>query len=239
MKPLMIIKIGSTFPQIAAKFGDFDDWTRRGLGLKPGDTRVVDAEAGDPLPPPDHCAGVVVLGSHAMVTDGLPWSLRLERWIPTVVAHGVPVLGICYGHQLLASALGGRVDYHAGGIEIGTVTVHRKPAGDGDALFRGLPERFLAHAAHSQTVIALPDGAVHLAGNAFEPHHGFRIGERAWGVQFHPEYDAAIMAAYVTAMADPMKSAGRDADAIRPAVRETPHAARILRRFGKLAETFM
>ncbi len=103
--------------------------------------------------------------------DRVPWSEVLAAWVAEAVPMGIPVLGVCYGHQLLAHALGGEVDYHPAGPEVGTVPVRLTPAARTDPLFARLPETFYAHATHAQSVLRLPAAAVHLAGNDYEPHH--------------------------------------------------------------------
>lgn len=169
------------------QFGDFDDWTITALGAVDVGIDIVDAERCDDLPVAEECAGVVITGSRSMVTDNLPWSVNLEEWIPSLLEVGTPFFGICYGHQLLARAAGGRAGFHPQGREIGTLSVHLLPDCSGDPLFGSLPQSFLVHATHLQTVLTLPKGATRLAANAHEPNHAFRIGNWAWGVQFHPE----------------------------------------------------
>jgi GMP synthase (glutamine-hydrolysing) len=93
------------------------------------------------------------------------------------------------------------VDYHPGGREIGTVDIDLLPAAVDDPLFASLPPGFSAHVVHAQTVMEPPPGAVRLAENAFEPTHAFRVGRRAWGVQFHPEFDLVRMTGYVDRLA--------------------------------------
>ncbi len=236
MKRLVILKVGTTYPAIAKAHGDFDAWIRTGLGLGEQDVAVVDAEHGDALPPVTVCAGVVITGSHAMVTDDLPWSLAVEAWIPAVLRTHVPLLGICYGHQLLARSMGGHVGFHPEGKEAGTVEIHLGEAGREDALFGSFPRRFRAYVAHAQTVLRLPPGAVLLAGNAHEPHHAFRLGDRAWGVQFHPEFDTAIMRAYIRTEARALESEGYDVPALLKGVEPTPVAARVLARFAQIVK---
>ncbi len=170
-----------------------------------------------------------------MVTDNLPWSLAIEAWIQTIVAAQVPLLGICYGHQLLGRAMGGQVDYHPRGKEVGTFDIRLRAACDEDPLFSGLPEHFPVHTTHSQSVLALPPGAMLLAENDFEPHHAFRLGPCAWGVQFHPEYDSRIMRDYLLAQAESLTGAGREPAALLSAIRETPEANSILQKFASLA----
>ncbi|WP_022664875.1 glutamine amidotransferase [Desulfospira joergensenii] len=231
-KKIIVVKTGNTFASMKSRYGDFEDWISRGLGVEPEMIRVVNASGHEPLPGKKQCMGAVVAGSHAMVTDDLDWSLVLENWLREMVEAGVPILGICYGHQVLARAMGGQVDYHPRGIEIGCVDI--KQTREEDPLFHGFPEIFKAHVCHSQTVVCLPAHAVHMAGNDFEPHHAYRLGDRAWGVQFHPEYDRPIMKAYVEYMQAKIEASGRDLKPILDGIEETPHALKILERFGRL-----
>ncbi|MFZ2633689.1 MAG: glutamine amidotransferase [Desulfosalsimonadaceae bacterium] len=197
---------------------------------------MVDAENGAALPAAEYCAGVVVTGSHAMVTDNLPWSVRMEAWIVSLLAARIPFFGICYGHQLLARAAGGQVGFHPRGAEVGTVPVHLLAGCADDPLFRSLPQSFNVHVTHEQTVLVLPSGAKCLAANTYEPHHAFRLGDWAWGVQFHPEYTADIMRSYIIEEADDIRSAGGDVAEILGAVSETPMAVETLRNFARLME---
>ena len=236
MKSLIVVKAGSTFSQTRQNFGDFDEWTCAGLGTGTLPRLVIDGRDQSPLPSVAACAGVVITGSHAMVTDKEPWSVRLEEWIRELIAGQVPFFGICYGHQLLAAACGGQVAYHPAGKEIGTVSIERLPAADADPLFAELPADFVAHVTHAQTVVTLPPGSVRLAANAFEPNHAFRLGPCAWGVQFHPEYTPAIMRHYIDEQAQELAAAGQDVTRLRKQVAATPVAAEIFRRFGHFCE---
>jgi GMP synthase (glutamine-hydrolysing) len=234
---LCLIKAGGTYPEAAERLGDFEDWLMPGLGMPRHTVRVVDARQTADLPEPRECAGVVMTGSHAMITHRLPWMARLSGWIERLVAADVPFLGICFGHQMLAQAMGGRVDYHPGGREIGTVPIGLYPDAAADPLFSAMPSRFAAHAVHAQSVLELPPGATRLAGNAFEPTHAFRIGARAWGIQFHPEFDVERMGVYVDHLTPALREAGRDIGAIRAGLAETPESAGLLARFAHLART--
>ena len=226
MKPLLIIKLGSTHPEIAADHGDFEHWIADGVGEPGCPIRVVDPRLGEALPAVDEVAGAIVTGSHSMVTERAPWSEDTAEWLRGAVATELPLLGICYGHQLLAHALGGVVDNHPGGIELGTIAVELTPAAQDDPLFSGLPDRFGGQSAHRQSVRRLPEGAVRLAGNSFEPHQAFRAGRLAWGVQFHPEFGTAATEAYVRAHASGTPL---------PTVSATPEASSLLSRFARLA----
>ncbi|WP_226986784.1 glutamine amidotransferase [Chlorobaculum tepidum] len=123
-------------------------------------------------------------------------------------------------------------DRHPHGREAGTVSIELTPDGERDALFDGIPARFVANATYAQSVLWLPLGAVHLAFNGFEPNHAFRVGESAWGVQFHPEYTRQIMAVYLRDEIADLEAAAEDAGALRDAVTEAPFAGRVLTNFA-------
>jgi GMP synthase (glutamine-hydrolysing) len=235
MKKIFIIKAGSTFPETAAKHGDFEEMTKRGLGSKNGEVLTVDACKGKELPAPEKCLAVVITGAHCMVTDNLPWSLAIEAWIPALVRAQIPLLGICYGHQLLGRAMGGEVDFHPRGREVGTVEIRTTTAGCVDPLFKELPERFQAHATHGQSVLALPSESILLAENDYEAHHAFRIGHCAWGVQFHPEYNSHVMRDYLHKQEKLLTEAGQDVAALSQEICETRAANALLARFASLA----
>lgn len=235
MKKTIIIKTGNTFPEIACQLGDFETWIIKGLGKASSQIKIVDVLKGEPLPPPESCSSVIITGSHAMVTDRLDWSTAIEKWLPTIISSQIPMLGICYGHQLMAAAMGGTVTDHPQGIELGTVTVRIQDAARKDPLFGELGDSFKVHATHSQTVSKLPPGARLLAGNSFEPHHAFKIGKCAWGLQFHPEYDENIMTAYVREMERTHTVSHLDLQKILKQINATPVAAEILRRFSSLS----
>lgn len=234
MRPVLIIKAGFTFDNTRRLYGDFEDWTARFMGLAVGEYVIFDAVNSSELPLGDAFSAVVITGSHSMVSDREPWSERLGRWTRGLVEKQVPLLGICYGHQLLAYAMGGVVDYHPKGIEIGTVNVRLSCRARCDSLFSTMPATFTAHVTHRQSVLKLPESAVLLAGNFFEPHHAFRVGPCAWGVQFHPEYDAKVMHSYIDEQGNTLRHEGFDTELLHEQVVETPQANAFLRTFTQL-----
>ncbi len=236
MKKLLIIKVGDTLPELAARCGDFEDWFITGLGLDASQLLVFDPRSEADFPPYEHLAGVLVTGSHAMVTERQPWSERVAEWLPALVEREIPTLGVCYGHQLLAHAFGGEVGDNPKGTQEGTTTVQLTPEGQTDALLGALGvEAFDALVSHAQSALALPPGATRLAFDDWDANQAFRIGKNAWGVQFHPEMDADIACTYIRAERDELLAQGQNPDQILAAVRETPLAAEVLRRFARLA----
>jgi len=231
---LRILKTGETFETLKRTHGDFEAWITRGLEVPAGDVTVIDARHG-PLPGTEDRAPVVVTGSPEMVTDQAPWMVAAEDWLRQLVARDVPVLGICFGHQLLAHALGGSVNDDEDRREYGTVTVTLTQRGAGDPLFAAIGPSFPAHASHRESVSHLPDGAALLATSDADPHHAFRYGRCAWGVQFHPEFTEEITRAYVERHRAGIAALGRDPDAALAGVVPSPAAsvlAAFARRYG-------
>lgn len=231
---LLIVQTGTAIPAVRRQFGDFAQWFRRGLGLAPAQTRCVRVDRGAPLPTPRSVSGVVVTGSGAMVSDRLGWSETTARWLRRAVDADVPVLGVCYGHQLLAHALGGRVGYNPHGREMGSVRIERLPESARDALFDPTPAAFDAQATHLQTVLEPPRDAVVLARSSLDACQAVRFGPRAWGLQFHPEFGAREMRAYIRARDGALADEDFDVAAMLREVRTTPHARSVLRRFARL-----
>lgn len=232
--PIPILVCGHTVPPLVPVRGDFPHWFRDGLGLDEEGAPAIDLPAGDALPPLERCGGLVVTGSPAMATDGAPWSLAAEDFLRTAHERGVPILGVCYGHQLLARALGGAADWNPNGREIGTIEARLTDEGHTDRLFGSLGSPLVMQASHSQSVNALPPGAIRLAFNDHDPNQAFRMGERSWGMQFHPEFDAEIIRGYIDHRADDLRDEGLDPAALIAATRDDPRGARLLRSFRDL-----
>lgn len=232
--PFLVLQTGRPVPSMR-RHGSFAHWIRVAAGLRPDDVVVVDVEHGEDLPECEGFAGAIVTGSAAMVPDRHAWSERSAEWLREAAQAGLPLFGICYGHQLIAHALGGEVGYNPGGREIGTVQVDLLPAAAQDPLFAGLPGHFAAQATHLQSVLRLPEGAILLASSRQDPVHAFRWGDNAWGVQFHPEFSTTHMRGYIRARAEAMADEGGCGKQLAGAVGATPHARRVLRRFVQVA----
>jgi len=235
LKPILIMKTGSTLPILREAGEDFEDWIITGLDVPARAVSVVAAHELETLPSLTDIASIVITGSPAMVTDFEPWTHIASDYLRVAVEQRLPVLGICYGHQLLAQACGGRVAYHPHGREIGTVDIHVTALAGEDPLLQGMPETFLGHTTHSQTVLTLPPHAQLLAASAHDPHQCFRLGEKAWGVQFHPEFTARVMRRYILERRDELEREGLDADKLLQQVREAPEASALLARFARLS----
>lgn len=234
-KRLLIIQAGSKLPSLAEVDGDFSEWIvdRMGLGEKVKIT-TVEPHEDQRLPGYKQFAAVIISGSNAMITDNHAWILRAENWICEAVASGIPFLGICFGHQLLAAALGGKVGDNPNGIEVGSVDIHLQPHSASDALFADMPQIIPSHVSHRQSVLRVPPGAVHLASSAMDANHAFRYGKNVWGLQFHPEFTAEIIQGYLDYYRPALIQRGVDVDALTRQVKNYPYGRILLQQFAAL-----
>lgn len=156
------------------------------------DLDVVRPDRGQALPPDaSGYAGLVVLGgTMAAWEDAVaPWLPATRALLAASVDDGTPTLGICLGAQLLALATGGTVERGPAGPEIGVLPVTLDAAAADDPFAAHLPRTFLAPQGHHDAITALPPDAELLGRSDVYPHQVFRVGPRAWGVQYHPEVD--------------------------------------------------
>lgn len=150
-----------------------------------------------PFPDPAGLTGVIVLGGDMGVhdTERFPYLLRVQAFMSAVLAAGTPLLGICLGGQLLAKIAGGEVSSPSSHGEKGICRVQLNREGAADPLFLGVDSPFLTFQLHGDSFTA-PPGAVALASSKVCPVQAFTLGRHAYGVQFHPEVDRAIVAAW-------------------------------------------
>ncbi len=226
---IIILRAGDAVPEVAQKRGEFAELIRETLGPRhEGTWDTVDVRTDAKLPEPRSADAFIMTGSSHSVTERTPWMLRAEAHLRDVAEAGVPLLGICFGHQMIAQALGGEVVKNPRGREMGTVLVTRHAH---DPLFEGLDDRFLVSATHVDTVGKLPQGARVLASSELEPTAAFAIGDHVRGVQFHPELDDDAMHGYVRARADKILADGLDPKAIAAAIRPSEANGQVLRNF--------
>lgn len=234
-RPFLILKAGSLIPvsqHFADRFGDTEGTFASGCGLDQRETVVIDLQAGDPLPDRIGAyAGALVTGSSAMVTDQAPWMEATAMWLRRAVAADLPVLGVCFGHQLLAHALGGRVGPNPIGVEGGTVVVSFQE--NTDPLFAAMPASVDLQAHHYQTVLEPPAGATVLATSRKDRFQAMRYAPRAWSVQFHPELTLEMMELLMAALA--VEGDRHDHAGMLAGLRPSPEGPRLLRRFVGLA----
>jgi GMP synthase (glutamine-hydrolysing) len=230
MPRTIILVAGETVPAIALRRGGFPRWIREKTGAAwAGQWATHDVRTTAPLPGPRDGDAFVITGSSSSVTERAPWMLRAEKLVREIAGAGTPLLGVCFGHQMIAQALGGEVSRNPRGREIGTVRVQRLAD---DPLFAGLPRDFDVQATHVDSVTRLPRGAEVLATTSLDPVAAFGVGAGIRAVQFHPEFDADVMRGYLRARGHLVRAEGGDPDALLAAVHDRTRGADILRNFA-------
>jgi GMP synthase-like glutamine amidotransferase len=184
--------------------------------------------------------GLVVMGGPASATtdDGFPTRRQELDLLAGALGGELPVLAVCLGAQLLALAAGGSVRAGEAGPEIGWGGVELNGDASTDPLLAGLPTDPTVLHWHGDT-FALPSTATHLATSARYPNQAFRVGDRAWGLQFHLEVNAEAVDAFLAAFGHEVRTAGLDPEAIRadsaPCLRTlAPLRDRVVDRFASL-----
>jgi GMP synthase (glutamine-hydrolysing) len=157
--------------------------------------------AGEPVPARLEHGGVMVLGGEmgACEDDRAPWLVPVRQLLAEATHNGLPVLGICLGAQMLATACGGRVEASRSGGELGLGQIELTDKAGGDRLFAGIASPAEVVQWHNDEITELPDGAIVLASSAACRVQAFRVGVRAWGVQFHPEVTSAVLRGWADA----------------------------------------
>lgn len=139
--------------------------------------------------------GWLVTGSRFGVYDAEPWIARLEAFLKDVMAAKVPLVGICFGHQLLAQAQGARVEKAAAGWGVGP---HRYEVVERPTWMEESPRMVVLNAMHQDQVLSLPEGATVIARSDFCPFAALAYGGHAMSIQAHPEFDNAYERALIT-----------------------------------------
>jgi len=228
---ILLIQAGTPPMEVAAEQGDLPVWF--GALLKHWSSRieVIRLFEGEDLPQPDQNTLAVITGSWSMVTDREPWSERGAAWIREAVAIGMPIFGVCYGHQLIAYALGGSVGWNPKGREVGCQTVSLPPSGLLSPQLEGWPSEFPAHLTHMQTILSLPPGAVTLAKSANDSHQIVRYARNVFSTQFHPEFTPEIAKTLICYRQNQLSSEDEDPQALIEQLTDTPEASGLLVRF--------
>jgi GMP synthase (glutamine-hydrolysing) len=219
-KRVLLLKPGRTSSR--AVLGDYEVWFSRATDAQ---MTPVELHEGERAPSVSGFDAVMMTGSPLSVTQPTEWMERAADFL-VEAAERVPVLGVCFGHQLIAWKHGARVVKNPKGRELGTVFVELTSAGRHSPLFAGFPERFDSQATHEDIVEGGP--LTVLARNDACEVQAFQVGPRTWGVQFHPEMDRASIQFCIDSK-DTLET-----DRARAVARETPWGERLLRQFLSL-----
>jgi GMP synthase (glutamine-hydrolysing) len=240
MKHILLMKAGQAATAVRLTVGDYDQWFLRTIGLEGVRFTLVQTALGEePKDPPKAFDAVMMTGSPLSATAPTEWMKRAAGYLLEGGEQRVPVLGVCFGLQLLGLGLGVNVVRNPRGRELGTVEVKLTDEGAKDPLFEGVPGSFATQTTHEDVLERVPDGATLLATNAQSPVQALAIGRYVRGVQFHPELDAAGMQAVIEARADKLaleaeargEAGEQAAPRLKAGLRPTPFSHKLLRNF--------
>lgn len=227
-KVLLVIQLGQPPEGIASQVGQQGEWFTDALQGKTQTVQVIRPDLGERLPPFDALAAVIISGSWSMVTDRLDWSEYTASWLREAYYADIPMLGVCYGHQLLADALGGKVGDNPNGKEVGIQVVTTNEAAAHDSLLRDYPHQFGAYLTHQQSVLEPPEGAQVLASSERDGCQIIRYNDNVLTVQFHPEFSMDIMLTCLRHNEATMRQDGWDVDRMMDITQEPVWARKIL-----------
>ncbi|MDE0306705.1 MAG: type 1 glutamine amidotransferase [Albidovulum sp.] len=177
-----ILQTGHVIEELSKEFGDYDGMFRRllsGRGFQFRTWNVVDCNFPDSL---RDAEGWLITGSRFAVYEDHPWIEPLATFIRECYRESSPIAGICFGHQILAHALGGKVEKFAGGWTVGLTEYE----------FNG--HRIKLNAWHQDQVVELPNEAETIGSSRSCKHAIVAYGEKAFSVQPHPEFDREFLA---------------------------------------------
>lgn len=234
--PLEIWTTGAPVPGAQRARGTFFDMIARhtrssfsGEHLNTDVTTVTSKQSFAKLLQREKC-GVIVTGSPAHVRQNEDWMKWTMDALLELSEQGTPILGICFGHQLLGKAWGGVVDYNPRGREIGTYPLTFHAA---DPLLESSREEPVVVMTHLDSVVSTPGAAQVIAATALERHAALRFSPTTWGVQFHPEMDTEIVAHYLEERLEVIRAEGIDPDAVRGGFRDSGYGRDLLRNFAR------
>ncbi len=150
--------------------------------------QIYDVREGDFPDDAAQCDAWVITGSKYNVYQNTPWMLRLKSLILEVSASGKPMVGICFGHQIIADAFGGVVDKYPGGWGVG---LHSYNLTQGSDFINDAPDSFAISAMHQDQVLSLPKNAKVFAESEFCQYAGLIYDNQIMTLQAHPEFNLA------------------------------------------------
>ncbi|MDA3865948.1 MAG: glutamine amidotransferase [Salinivirgaceae bacterium] len=237
MKKLLIVKTGSTYDAVKKQHGDFEDMLVAAMGIGWQQVEVFNAKDETlSFPIPDDYAGIIITGSHDMLTFEDDWMLDLEEWIGTICDTEVPALGIGFGHQAMVKAFGGKVDYRDWGPEVGYVKIRLEVEAYNDRLFGLLFDKFHVYQYHNQSVVEFPEKIQLLGANNIDFYQVVRYNNHMWSCQFHPEFSADVLKKYIEINAVQLTVDGLDPYVLLTILEENESGKKLLKRFVEICD---
>ena len=196
MKNIVIFDCGPSLSEVSKQFGCTPDWIIGLLQNKGCSFQKVRSYEGETVKYSEGDAWIIT-GSPRSVYDELDWMLDMEEKIRNTQYHNKPVLGICFGHQLIAKSFGGQVELNPRGWELGAYPIELTERGSKSRILSGLKNHAIVYESHGDCITTLPANAIELALNN-KGNQAFKIHGNMYGMQFHPEFSWEIIKKYVS-----------------------------------------
>jgi len=195
MKKIVIIDCGPSLKEVSSKYGQSPQWIMNALDNfnysftweKAYSNAKICTENADAW---------IITGSPHSVYDKLEWIENVKIALKKIRKMKKPILGICFGHQLIAETFGGKVELNPKGWELGSYEIELTDLGKSSRLFNNFSSKSIVYESHQDYVVKLPEGARELAFNS-SCTQSFQLDEFIFTVQFHPEFSWDIIREYV------------------------------------------
>lgn len=195
MKKISIITNGPGIAEVKSLYGQASDWVQKVLQDCDINVQVVKAYEMEEFSPEIDDAWIIT-GSAYSVYDNFPWIDYLKTKLHQMSELKKPVLGICFGHQLIADTFGGKVELNSKGWELGSCEINLTDSGISNKLFSGLSSPLCVYQSHQDIVTSLPENSTLFADNSMGIQ-SFVYNDCFYGVQFHPEFTKIVMEKYL------------------------------------------
>ncbi|MBI44709.1 MAG: hypothetical protein CMG66_00925 [Candidatus Marinimicrobia bacterium] len=183
---IVIVSNGPGLKDVVDKFGHSSEWIPSAINDSTINYKILKAYEGETCNVKDYDA-FIITGSKYSVYDNFEWISNLKIFIDSIISKNKPILGICFGHQILAECLGGKVEKNKLGWELGSYKINLTDNGLIHPLFKGVKDGDIVYESHQDVVSLIPDNAIELAYTE-KANQSFAFNDNVFGVQFHPEF---------------------------------------------------
>jgi len=229
MKKIVVLSAGPGLPEVVKEYGHSSEWIPDILSSYNLDFDIRKIYEND-FGAIDNVDSWIITGSKYSVYDNIEWIKSIKPFLFDIIKTNKPILGICFGHQLLAEVLGGKVEKNPMGWELGSYRIKLTLDGHKNSLFDGISDNEIFYESHQDTVSELPAGSISLA-ETEKSNQSFVYNDCVYGVQFHPEFSWKI----TRRLMDLRKNKGVQVDS--NILQESKYGNKVLHNFIQIIES--